>query len=291
MNTFARFRLFAVMILWSSVAAVAQTLEQDVLYQTAGDVELRLDIVTPDGNGPFPVIVCLHGGGWSMGNKRSFQKILPQLAAKGYVAASIQYRLAPAHRFPAQIEDVRSALRFLRANASRWKIDPARIALMGASAGAHLALLAGFQSAPGEEAVQAIIDISAPTDLRDWRMKETAEGTLVRTTGKTSDSLVAELLGTTNRSDAIVAQASPVTYVRKGNPPVLIFHWRNDQAVASEQAERLIEELKRQSVPYDVIWFEGKGHALSGPGVDTIVPRSIAFLDTALPSPIRDNPK
>lgn len=272
----------AILILCSFATQAQSPIEQDVLYQTVDGVELRLDIATPEGKGPFPAVVCLHGGGWSMGSKRSFQKMLPQFAAGGYVAASIQYRLAPKFRFPAQIDDVRSALQFLRLNAKRWKIEPARIALVGASAGAHLALLAGFREVPREESVQAIIDISAPTDLRDWRMKDTAENALLKTTRKTSDSLVAELLGTTNRSDAIVAEASPILQIRQSNPPVLIFHWREDQAVAAEQAERLIEALKKQSIPHEVVWFEGKGHALNGPRVETIVPRSILFLNTTL---------
>lgn len=274
----------AIVILWSLLAAQAQSVEQDVLYQTVDGVELRLDIATPEGAGPFPAVICLHGGGWSMGNKRSFQKMLPQFAAQGYVAASMQYRLAPKFRFPAQIDDVHSALRFLRSNAKQWKIDPTHIALLGASAGAHLVLLAGGRDTGREESVQAIVDISGPTDLRDWRMNENAESALLRTTGKTSDSLVAELLGTTDRSNAAVIQASPVKQVRKGNPPVLIFHWREDQAVAAAQVERLLEELERKSVRHEIAWFEGRGHALNGPGVETIVPYSITFLNSVFRS-------
>ncbi len=270
--------LLPLVLLWIATAAAAPPVEQDVPYQTISGTELHMDIAVPDGDGPFPAVVCLHGGGWSMGSKRSFLKTLPELAAGGYVAVSVQYRLAPGAKYPAQIEDVRSALRFLRLNAKKWKIDSAHIALLGASAGAHLALLAGFQKAAPEESVQAIVNVSAPTDLRDWRMNETAEGTLVKTTGKTSDSLVSELLGTSDRRAPIVAQASPITHVRSDGPPVLIFHWKEDQAVAAGQAQRLIEELRSKSARHEVVWFEGKGHALNGPGSERIIPRTIEFL-------------
>ena len=242
-------------------------------YQTIAGVQLTLDLAIPDpAPRAHPVIVCLHGGGWSMGSKSSFKKYLPQFAARGYAAAAIQYRLAPEHQFPAPIEDVHAAIRYLRANAQRWNLDPTRITLLGASAGAHLALLAGLEN---RSAINAIIDISGPTDLRDWQMSPPAEQNLIKTTQKTSAQLVSELLGSVP-----AASASPVLKVRQGAMPVLIFQWKQDQAVALSQVQKLLEILEKTKVRHEIVWFEGKGHALAGPGVDQIVPRTAAFLDS-----------
>jgi acetyl esterase/lipase len=252
--------------------------DADVVYRVAGGAELCMDIATPEGTGPFPAVVCLHGGGWSMGSRRSFHPAIREFAAKGMVAATVQYRLAPGAHHPAQVDDVCAAVSFLRRNAARLRIDASRMVLMGASAGAHLALVAGLRAPDAGCAVQAIVDVSGPTDLRDWRMNEIAEGTLRKTTGKTSDDLVADLLGTRSRSGPAVDDASPVLLVGPKSPPVLVIHWKLDQAVAMEQPERLLEELSKAKVPHEAVWLEGKGHALNGPGADQNVSRTIEFL-------------
>jgi len=263
-------------LLFATALAAAPALHIELPYQTIAGEQLKLDIAIPDsGSGPHPLIVCLHGGGWSMGGKGSFRKYLADFASRGYAAAAIQYRLAPAHQFPAPIDDVHAAIRFLRANAKRWNLDPNRITILGASAGAHLALLAGFDN---RSSVNAITDISGPTDLRDWRMGPLAEQNLVKTTAKTSVMLINELLGPTGP-----AAASPVAQVRRGGVPVLIFQWKQDQAVAADQVHRLIKALQEAKVPHEAIWFEGRGHALSGPGVEQIVPRTIEFLNGIRP--------
>lgn len=212
------------------------------------------------------------------GNKNSFHKILGELAAGGYAAATVQYRPAPAHRFPAPPEDVREAVRFLRDNAARWNIDRSRIALMGGSAGGHLALLLGFADAGTPGAVQALIDLSGPTDLRSWRMESEAELALRKTTGRTAERLREDYLGAADRSAPIFAQTSPVANLRPGAPPVLIFQWRDDRAVPSSQAEMLARALEENGVRHELVWFEGKGHALNGPGAGEIVPRTLRFL-------------
>ncbi len=250
----------------------------DVVYRTVNGGELRMDVAVPDSPGPHAVVLCLHGGGWSMGSRRSFHKIMRELSAGGFAAASVQYRLAPAARHPAQVEDIQEAVAFLRRNAARYRIDPERVVLMGASAGAHLALVAGLPRSAAPDGIRAIVDISGPTDLRDWRMSEPADRTLRQTTGKSSDDLLTDLLGSTERSGGLIESASPVTLVHAKSPPVLIIHWKNDQAVAAAQVDRLTDALARANVQHEVVWLEGKGHALNGPGVDSIVPRTIMFL-------------
>lgn len=258
----------------------------DVVYgKTPEGVELRLDIAWPGAanhdRGPFPLILCLHGGGWSMGSRRSFHKMMREFAARQFVAASMEYRLAPGARHPAQADDIRAALRFLRedppSSPKRWQVNPKQVALLGASAGAHLALVAGLPETNPREQVQAIVDISGPADLRDWRMSETADRTLQKTTGKSSRDLVTDLLGP-SPPPARVESASPVALIHRHSPPVLIFQWREDQAVAAGQAERLAAGLKRASVRHELVWLAGRGHALNGPGVETIVPRTVEFL-------------
>jgi acetyl esterase/lipase len=262
----------ALLVLAVVALAAEPAVHLEMPYRTVAGVQLTLDIALPEAStGRVPLIVCLHGGGWSMGSKSSFRRYLPEFARLGYAAASIQYRLAPAHKFPAQIEDIHAAISFLRANAGRWNLDPARVSLLGASAGAHLALLAGFDN---RSRVNAVIDISGPADLRDWRMSPNAERTLQSTTGKATQTLLDELLG-----DVEPAAASPVAQLKRGAPPVLVFHWREDQAVAAAQAERLLAALQGAGVAHEAVWFEGRGHALNGPGVDQIVPRTVAFLD------------
>ncbi|OYW11508.1 MAG: hypothetical protein B7Z55_19225 [Planctomycetales bacterium 12-60-4] len=210
--------------------AAPPKIEEDIVY----DGDLRLDILAPAG-ARSPVILGIHGGGWSMGSRRSFHRLMPGFVEAGYAVATMQYRLAPGAKFPAQLEDVRKAMAFLRSNAGRWNLDPGRMVLMGASAGAQIALLAGF-SEPG---VSAVIDLSGPTDLRDWRMGGNAEENLKKTTGKSSVNLIEEYLGGPPVGDAAIRAASP---------------------------------------PHEVHWFEGRGHAFAGKGVEEIVPRSVAFL-------------
>lgn len=261
-----------VLLLSAGLLAAEPALHVEMPYRTVAGTELRLDLAVPaEGAGAFPVIVCLHGGGWSMGSKASFRKYLPQFARLGYAAAAIQYRLAPEHPFPAPIEDARAAIAYLRANAKRWNLDTTRITILGASAGAHLALLAGLDNLA---AVNAIVDISGPTDLRDWRMGPNAEKALVSTTGKSSATLVSEFLG-----GAPPGIASPVLRVRAGAPPVLLFQWKDDPAVDAAQPRRLLDILEITKTRHEAVWFEGRGHALAGPGVEQIVPRTVEFLN------------
>ena len=121
------------------------TTEQDIVYTKAGSAELKLDLVRPaEGDGPFPAVVVIHGGAWRQGNKADVRPILPQFAQRGYVAISPQYRFCPKDAFPAQVHDVKAAVRWLKANAKKYKVDPERIGAIGFSAGGHLALMLGL---------------------------------------------------------------------------------------------------------------------------------------------------
>src|SRR5262249_2514863 len=192
------FRTLAlVVVLAATPAARAQqaaevVVERDLVYGKGSDTELQLDLAMPkNGAGRFPAIVCIHGGGWVSGNRQDLTKSVEILAGRGYVAVTISYRLAPAARFPAQIEDCKAAVRWLRAHAREDKINPERIGVVGYSAGAHLACLLGttdkndgLEGAGGNpeqsSRVQAVVSFFGPTDLtrKDWT-KEAEEKFLV----------------------------------------------------------------------------------------------------------------
>src|SRR5207244_770671 len=116
----------------------------DVVYTKAGGTELKLDVARPaEGEGPFPVVVAIHGGAWRGGDKAGLRPALAEFARHGYVAVSPQYRFCPKETFPAQVHDVKAAVRWVKTNAKKYRIDPKRIGAMGFSAGGHLALMLG----------------------------------------------------------------------------------------------------------------------------------------------------
>ncbi len=150
--------------------------EEGLEYSAVGGRQL-LDIARPKtGDGPFPAVVCIHGGGFRAGSRERYRSIAYYLAQHGYVAATIDYRLSPRHQFPAAVEDSKAAVRYLRANAARFNLDPDRIGATGGSAGGHLVLMLGVTggvaefegSGPNQEfssAVQAVVNQFGPTDL------------------------------------------------------------------------------------------------------------------------------
>jgi acetyl esterase/lipase len=161
--------------------------EENLTYGKGGDTELKLDLARPQGEGPFPAIVFIHGGGWYQGGRQAYRTQIEQAAARGYVAATISYRLmqfdqenrettTAAPIFPAQIHDAKAAVRWLRANAKKYTLDPERIGVWGSSAGGHLGALLGTSGDVEElegsggnldqsSRVQAVVDWYGPTDF------------------------------------------------------------------------------------------------------------------------------
>ncbi|MGH8613250.1 MAG: alpha/beta hydrolase fold domain-containing protein, partial [Gammaproteobacteria bacterium] len=143
-------------------------LRKDVVYRQVDGEALKLDLVQPpkDG-GPFPLVIWIHGGAWRIGDRKDNHEGMRDLAKLGYASASVQYRFAPKYKFPAQLDDVRAALAFLRAHAKEYNIDPARIGVCGGSAGGQLALLLGLAHTNGDgqtNAVRAVVNFYGPTD-------------------------------------------------------------------------------------------------------------------------------
>ena len=277
------------LVAWLALAGLAPAcaqdapIQKDIAYGKAGGEALKLDLARPaKGEGPFPLVVCLHGGAWQIGSRADQHARLRLLARHGYVAASVGYRLAPKHPYPAQIDDARAALRFLREHAREYHIDPNRVAVVGDSAGGHLALLLGLaDGAPGK--VQAVVNYFGPADLRTWSATPQGEAILKAVVhGKDSTAILKDLLGTADRKAAVMAQASPITHVDAKDPPVLTFQGTADPLVQAEQAKALHKALKKAGVVERLVLLEGAGHGWGGKQKERTDREMLEFLDKHL---------
>lgn len=283
-----RLALVAWLALACLVPARAQDvpIQKDIVYGKAGGEELKLDLARPaKGEGPFPLVVCLHGGAWQIGHRSSMHPQVRLLAGHGYVAATVGYRLAPKHPWPAQVEDARAAVRFLRAHAKDYHIDPNRVAAVGGSAGGHLALLLGLMDDGGEppSKVQAVVNYFGPTDLRTWSATPEGDALLkAAVNGRDSNGLLKDLLGTADRKAPVVARASPITYVDAKDPPVLTFQGTADPLVPAEQAKALHAALKKAGVAEKLVLLEGASHGWGGQEKERTDRLMLEFLDKYL---------
>lgn len=255
----------------------------DITYAKVGDTELKLDLARPaEGDGPFPAVVAIHGGGWRAGNKSNMRPFLLELAKRGYVAISPQYRFAPQDRFPAQVHDVKASVRWLRSHASEYKVNPDKLGAMGVSAGGHLALMLGVtgpddglegdvpKDAPSSR-VQAVVNIVGPSDLLAKDLPEVSKGILKEFLG-----------GTVEEKQAEATKASPLTYVSKDDPPVLTFQGTKDELVPYTQAVLLAEAQTKNGVPGRVEILVGAGHGFPKEEIERTSVRMFNFFDEHL---------
>ena len=244
---------------------------KDLTYGQVGSRDLKLDLYLPPDQGhPAPLIIWIHGGAWLSGNKDQPSPAVP-LTAQGYAVAQVGYRLSPEALFPAQIHDCKGAVRWLRANASLYHLDPDRFAAWGSSAGGHLVALLGTSSAETDlegsvndlktsSRVQAVVDWFGPTDFLQIG---NAESDLAHNAVNSPESRLIGGALLENKDKA--AKASPITFVSKAAPPFLIMHGDRDRTVPFNQSELLFAALKKAGVDATFIPMKGAGHGFGGP--------------------------
>ncbi len=268
----------------------------DLIYQGEGKQRLRLDVYTPAAAPPVqgrPAVLAIHGGGWRGGSKRGYGQTAAALVEHGYVVVAADYRLSRpgSPSWPANLEDLRAAVRWVRGHATVYGVDPDRIAVMGASAGGHLAALLAVcpddppgserRSAVGASAarrpavsarVQAVIDFYGPSDLAALAAGSKPAGA----------SLALFLGGGPNDVPDRYKAASPALHVTRAAPPMLLIHGVDDWLVPRDQSRRLSAALASEGVPHRLIEVEGASHGFDFQvGSRDLLPEILAFLESA----------
>jgi acetyl esterase/lipase len=289
--------LAALLFAGSAVAADPVAIDRNIVYANYDAEKLLLDIATPATPGPHPCVVCLHGGAWKFGSKDHLSKtsryldvefgtgrksLIEWLAGEGYVAVSVGYRLAPKNKFPAQIEDAKTAVRFLRANADKYGIDPDRIAALGYSAGGHLAALLGTTTTAAgfdgpllrgvSSQVRCVVDFFGPTDLTLYTESEGIEKAY----------LAPFLGGRYAAKPELYTKASPLAHVTKDAPPFLILHGTADILVPIIHSERFHKKLLAAGVSSELKTLPGEGHGWTGKVAVETMTDVTAFLNKHL---------
>jgi acetyl esterase/lipase len=233
----------------------------DVTYCTMDGSPQKLDIYFPDQGGPWPVVVYVHGGSWMTGDKAEAAGLAKWLNPLGYVVVSLNYRMYPAVRFPALIEDPKCGLRFLRAHAVEYNLDPKHFAAWGASAGGHLVALIGTSDAsagwdvgeyPDQSSrVQAVVDMSGPSDL---------------TKMYPNYSLATVIMMAFGIKPELRVLSSPITYATADDPPFLVIHGDKDPVVPVDQGQLMYAALIKAGVSAKLVIVKNGLHDLTAAG-------------------------
>jgi acetyl esterase len=230
-------------------------LKQDIEFAKTGDVSLTLDAFVPEGEGPFATCILVHGGGFTKGDKQTFIKpLFEPLAKAGFAWFTINYRLAPQHQWPACADDVASAIKWVKAHAAEYKVDPKLIALIGESAGGHLVSWAGV-TGEGETRVAAVVPFYPPHDLVVQVKLRNALGGL------------GGLIGMDDLNDAAwkkLADISPINHIKPGLPPFLQIHGDKDVTVPISQSVNFEAKMKAAGNTCETITIPGGIHGMGG---------------------------
>ena len=252
--------------------------------------ELRLDLFLPrSGKGPFPGIVYIHGGAWSGGTKNAFQRQAAYMATKGFVGACIEYRLSGEAKYPAALYDSKAAVRWMRANASQYHIDPNRIGAAGGSARGHLVAMLGttiddpeFEGDEGNNnfssRVEAVAAFNPAVDLVSFGKKADGAG----------KNAVYQFLGTTySENPKLWEAATPLLHVSKKSALFLFLHGTADQTVPYQQSVEMKSRVKAARVCAELFTAEGAGHAFfnSPPWFEPTLKRMEEFFTSVLKAP------
>ena len=244
--------LWAAALMASSLQAAA--VMNDVEFGTSDGVRLTLDASIPDGPGPFPAVIVVHGGGFVRGDKQTYVKpLFPVLTQAKFAWFSINYRLAPKYPFPAAVEDLEKAIQFVKGRAKAYKVDPQKIALAGESAGGYLVSYVGAFDKPAYR-VAAVVSFYGPHDLAA-RAKQS---------GGTSGSL-RDFWGVTELNAAglkTLEEASPILYVHRTMPPFLLIHGTADAQVPYEQSPMMCSRMKSIGAACELFTVEGGAHGM-----------------------------
>ncbi|HET8731339.1 MAG TPA: alpha/beta hydrolase [Moraxellaceae bacterium] len=223
------------------------------------------DLYLPDRPGPLPVVLVVHGGSWRSGDRESVDatRIARSLAERGFVAFSVDYRLAPAYHYPAPVDDLEQAVAWLRNNASRYDLDADEVTAWGYSAGAHLVAMLGTRDNERVH-LRAVVAGGVPADLTQWP----------------NSPIVKEFLGHNAAEDAPLARdASPVSHVGPQSAPFFLYHGAWDRMVEPAQAQRFAAALSASGQKTDVYYLSGLGHLLTAVFPGAALDRGVTFLD------------
>ena len=245
--------------------------KRDVTYVSGGTERQRLDVFYPANvEKPVPLVVWIHGGAWLGGTKEGGPAL--RLLDDGFAVASVTYRFSQHAKFPAQIEDCKAAIRWLRANAKELNIDPERIGVWGASAGGHLVALLGVAGDVKEwekgdnldqsSRVQAVVDWFGPSDLLTMGVQALPESKIDHDSASSPESRLVG--GPVQENKAAAKTASPVTYVSAGDAPILLMHGDRDNVVPPKQSEELHDALKKAGVETSLTIIPKAGHGDGG---------------------------
>lgn len=276
----------AVVVAWPGAAA--PTVKADIQYATAATGEpLRLDLFTPESGAGAPLIVWVHGGAWENGNKSAMP--LAPVIERGFAVASLDFSPASKARFPGQVHEIKAAIRFLRAEAKQYGYDASRIAIAGASSGAHLAAVVGTSNGSSElegtlgdhrdesSAVHAIVSYFAATNLTTILTQSTPFGLGIR------EPAVTRLLGAAPKdAEALARLASPVFQVDHDDPPLLLFHGDQDPQMPINQSHELEGAYERQGLDVELVVVHGAAHGGNAFYSPENVQRVVTFLSAQL---------
>ncbi len=261
-----------------------------LVYDRGKDYRLTLDVYQPEGEGPFPAVLAVHGGAWRSGSKITMLRHAWELAAAGYVVVAINYRHAPKHKFPAQIHDCKQAIRWIRYHADRYAIDPDRVAAFGYSAGGHLVSLLGTTSA--QDGLEGPIKDERLKDISTRVQAVIAGGAVCDFEWVNPDSQILNYWIGSNRRDNPEAYltATPSHYITQDDPPFFFFHGDEDAVVPITSPQTMHRELLKRGIPSKFHSVPGKGHLATFGDIKQLKP-CIEFLEKQLANPKTDSSK
>lgn len=278
-HSHCRWYLIVAIVVFGGPAAFADDRPYDVVrsqvYVERDSGPLEADVYLPHGNGPFPAMLVVHGGAWASGTREQLAGAAEKLAEDGYVAIAISYRLAPKYRFPAQIYDCQAAVRWLRTNAVKFKVDPNRVGGFGYSAGGHLVALLGALNdddfredgipagAPSAR-LEVVLAGGAPCDFRSLPEKSTL--------------LAYWLGGSPAEQPEAYRQASPATYVSSDDPPMFFFHGGADNLVPIRSPRRMVDALAAAGVKAEFFEVPNADHMAAAINRDALT-QAVTFAD------------